>query len=194
MLQPIRDISPNTPVSSPENNPINIDAEIKESVSKLESDISKTIENNNKKLKEVAAEIEQLLHAKNAHISPLVESVVHDDERIEIASNKPIAGVDYLGVDDVAKNGDDIEIGAVEANGDDAIEPTLPTTTILSITDVPVEPFTMSLANIATETVTLTTMAIMPTTVRPDMDTTVANRLPTTTAKVSFPLLHLHII
>lgn len=41
-----------------------IDLDIQESVSKLESDISKTIENNNNKLKEVEAEIEKLKYIK----------------------------------------------------------------------------------------------------------------------------------
>lgn len=185
LLQPIRDILPNTAVSTSESNRSgDIDADIKESVFKLESDISKTIENNNKKLEE----IEQLLHAKNANIAPLVESTVHDHESIEIASKKPSSAVDYVGVDDVAKSGDDVK-EPVEAN-EDAKE-TLSTTTVLSSSDVPVETSTMTLPEIVTETVTPTMMTVIPTTVRTDMDSTVATRPSTVTAKVSLPL-HLH--
>lgn len=163
-------------VSTSETNRLkssDIDADFKEGVSKLESDISKTIENNNKKLKEVEEEIEQLVHAKNAHISPLVESAVHEHEGIEIASKKPSLAVDYV---------------LVEAN-EDTKEP-LPTTTVLSSTEVPVETSTMTLAEIVIETVTPTTMMAIPTTVRPDMDSTVATIL-STLAKVSLPL-HLY--
>lgn len=49
-----------------------IDPEIKQSVIKLESDIKKTIDNNNQKLKEVQSEFEHLLHDKqNAQQKPL---------------------------------------------------------------------------------------------------------------------------
>lgn len=163
--------------------PSDIDADIKESVSELESVISKTIENNNKNLEE----IEQLLHAKNAHISPLVESSAgHDHESIEIASKKPSSTVDFGVVDDVAKNGGNVESVAVDAN-----EEAFATTSVMSSTEVAVETSTMTLAEIATETVTPTMQTVVPTTLRPDIDTTVSTRLTTFTAKVSLPL-HLY--
>lgn len=182
-LQPIRDILPNTAVSTSdsESNRLksgDIDADIKEGVSILESDISKTIEN-----------IEQLVHAKNANISPLVEPVAHEHESIEIASKKPSSAIDYVVVEDVANIGDDDQPVAVETN-EDAKE-ALPTTTVLSSTEVPAETSTLTLAEIVTETVTPTMMTVLPTTVRPDMDSTVTTRLSTFTAKVSLPL-HLH--
>lgn len=69
--------------------------EINNSVSDLESVISKTIENN-KNLQEVAKETgtQQMhidSHASDIDIVPLVETVP-DDERIEIANRKPPSG------------------------------------------------------------------------------------------------------
>lgn len=60
----------------------NIDLDIQESVSKLESDISKTIENNNNKLKEVQAEIEKLKYKKTKfdELPTEVETIDLDDD------------------------------------------------------------------------------------------------------------------
>lgn len=59
-----------------------IDLDIQESVSKLESDISKTIENNNNKLKEVEAEIEKLKNTKtkfDESTLPVFDTIINPD-------------------------------------------------------------------------------------------------------------------
>lgn len=125
-------------------NPI-LDFDIQESVSKLESDITKTIENNNNKLKE----LEHLLHEEKKSkqlitkiieddVVPIVETI-SDDEILEIVT-KP-ANVDKVDDDFVVEDVTLLKkLIAETSNKDDINEETVDNAAIEPVVEIPSTP------------------------------------------------------